>query len=136
MDVTMSEAIGGVIIALLLLVNTLIYRVAIPFVREQLMPWVRARTTRDERELAYGIVASAVGMAENLGYVHGLSGADKHDKAVGWIKRRFKRLGIEFDEDEVTGWIEDVVFHLEDGLAELIDLEVDPAIDNDDTEAG
>ena len=112
MEAGLTEAIGGVVAALVALANAIIYYVVVPF--------VKARTSREQRELAYGIVKSAVGYAEHLGKVHGFDGASKKRRAVDWIKDEFLHEGIAFDEKEVDGWIEDVLQGLSYAVVELV----------------
>lgn len=112
MDANVTEAITGVIVAIGGLLSAIITYVVVP--------WIRAKTTREQRELAYGIVLSAVGYAEQTGLIDDLNGEQKKERAKGWIERRFKKLGITFDDDEVEGWIEDALTHLGGALGELV----------------
>jgi len=128
MDVAMSDTILGLLMALVVLVTAVI--------RQMLIPYVKAKTTREQRELAYGIVVSAVGMAEQAGLVSGLDSEEKRLRALGWIMKRFHQLDIEVDPDEVDGWIENAVLHLEDSFSTIVDIREltdDPVDDQPDT---
>ena len=108
MDISLNEAISGVVVALLALANALIYQVAVPY--------VKSRTTKEERANAYGVVQSAVKAAEHLGIIdERLDGAAQKRHAVSWITREFKKIGIEYDREEVDGWIEDALYDLKYG---------------------
>lgn len=116
-DVTITEAVVSVVGAVGVLLSAIITGVIVPF--------IRSKTTHEQRDLAYGIVTSAVGMMEQIGKAQGWEGAGKvkKERATSWIKRRFKKLGIEFEEDEVNGWIEDAVDKLGASLEDLMALE-------------
>jgi hypothetical protein len=130
MDFELSDALLSLMTAVVILIAAII--------RQVLVPLIKTKTTREQRQLAYGIVEVAVGSAEKRGRVDGLDGKRKRERAERWIERRFDQLGIAYDEDEVRGWIEDAVYHLDDALTTIIDTrefapsELVVAFDDDD----
>lgn len=115
MDVSLTEAIAGVVVALTGLANAIIYYVIVPF--------FKTRTTQEQRTLAYGIVQAAVGYAEHIGQVHGIDGASQKRRAVDWIKTQFESAGIAFDQTTVDGWIEDALYDLKHSYIEVFEGE-------------
>lgn len=117
----MEDAIAQIAAGLVALLGAIITGV--------IVPWIRTKTTREQRELAYGIVISAVGYAEQTGLLDGLTGTQKKERAKDWIHRRFQKLGIAFDDDEVEGWIEDVVDQLGTAVGDLFEVKVEETSD-------
>src|SRR5690625_7910294 len=85
MDIEWSEAIAGLVRAIGGVASVIITKVIVPF--------IRAKTTREQRALAYGIVQAAVGYAEQTGLVEALDGPGKKRRAREWALTQFSAIG-------------------------------------------
>lgn len=114
MDANVLEAVVTVVVAIAGLLGAVITYVVVPL--------IRTHTTQKQRETAYGIVEAAVGMAEQLGRIHGWNGNEKYIEARTWSIRQLNDAGFELDDATINGWIEDAVSHLES----FVDLTMEP----------
>ena len=111
----LTEAVVSVVVAIAGLLSVIVTGVIVPF--------IRAKTTREQRALAYGIVEAAVGYAEQTGLVEALDGPGKKRRAREWALTQFSAIGIDLDDRTIDGWIEDAVNKLGASLEELMTLE-------------
>lgn len=102
-----SEQITQIILALIGLVGTIIGGV--------LIPYIRTKTTKTQRENVYAIIKLAVQAAEQI-FNKGGQGIEKYDYVVKYIKN----MGVKISEKDLKVLIESAVKELQLAQNEFI----------------
>jgi|GEM_PF-869588 len=77
------------------------------WVTTQVIPWIKARTTTEQRRVARQLIQTAVYAAEQL-----YKGAGRGEEKLRYVEGRLADAGIKLDVDVVTDMIEAAVLEL------------------------
>jgi len=77
------------------------------WITTQVVPWIKARTTAEQRRMAKQLIQTAVYAAEQL-----YQGGGRGEEKLRYVERRLEDAGIKLDMDVVTDMIEAAVLEL------------------------
>lgn len=100
----MSELWYNVLYNLLLLIITLAAAYLVAFLKKKI-GIERLKQIEAELQTKQELADIAVRFVEQV-YRDVLHGEEKFNKAVEWLTKQFKKLGLEFTEEEIKGLIE------------------------------
>ena len=79
-----------------------------------IVPWIKAKTSSEERESALELISEAVCAAEQI-FTGSGRGEEKKQFVINWLNDR----GISIDEDTVNAFIESAVYVMNTTAKEL-----------------
>jgi len=77
------------------------------WITTQAVPWIRARTTAEQRRVAQQLIRTAVHAAEQLFKGHG-----RGEEKLRYVERRLEEAGVKLDTALVADMIEAAVLEL------------------------
>jgi len=77
------------------------------WITTQAVPWIKARTTAEQRRVAKQLVKTAVYAAEQL-----FKGSERGTEKLQYVEKRLAEAGVKLDTEQIVDMIEEAVLEL------------------------